>query len=599
MTLVRLVALVLVWAAIPARAQLGLEPIDRQKLAAIPEWTPEPQGVGESPSVDLREDLPAVGNQAPQNSCTAWAVAYACRSHVDARDTGRRPTTADRVFSPAFVYNQINRGVDRGSQITDALELLVRVGCATWATMPYDPRDFTRPPPAPALAEAARHRCRSAHQLKTGAAIRRALQQRNVVILAIRTDPVFLSGMFRVFGPDERARGNASAASAPLMAHGYHALCAVGYDDRLRAFRLMNSWGPEWGQGGYCWVSYDLMDEAAPDTDHFVQAAFVLVGPRSAGPPPVPAPAPVPARRGTVSAVGNAWYLGVREGRPVFGFRLRLAGADDAVDDVADVAWHLGWGGREQTHVVARADTDFELTGSVDDTGVLQARGDVRFRDGSTQAVEHTLRFAAQAPADRSVQLVQTDRYWGRVDGRPQWRWTLHLEGSPTDLADVARVVYHLHPSFPDPDRIVTGTVDNGFAFTTTGWGVFPVRATVCYVDGSTQALGLDLVFKDPVRDELRVINTSRPVGRGSDDRMYYDWTVRLDGPQGLLEQVRAVRYVLHPTFVQPVVDVVALGEHGFPLSSRGWGEFDLKAEITFGNGATQTLVHHLSLRGS
>ena len=40
-------------------------------------------------------------------------------------------------------------------------------------------------------------------------------------------------------------------------AAGTQHLVVVGYDEERRAFELQNSWGREWGNGGYIWVSYD------------------------------------------------------------------------------------------------------------------------------------------------------------------------------------------------------------------------------------------------------------------------------------------------------------------------------------------------------
>ena len=38
----------------------------------------------------------------------------------------------------------------------------------------------------------------------------------------------------------------------------------VGYDDSQNAFKLINSWGTEWGEEGYAWVDYDyFIDEFA------------------------------------------------------------------------------------------------------------------------------------------------------------------------------------------------------------------------------------------------------------------------------------------------------------------------------------------------
>lgn len=40
---------------------------------------------------------------------------------------------------------------------------------------------------------------------------------------------------------------------------GGHALCVIGYDDYKfgGAFRIVNSWGSQWGDNGYMWITYD------------------------------------------------------------------------------------------------------------------------------------------------------------------------------------------------------------------------------------------------------------------------------------------------------------------------------------------------------
>ncbi|MCL6528061.1 MAG: C1 family peptidase [Thermaceae bacterium] len=38
-----------------------------------------------------------------------------------------------------------------------------------------------------------------------------------------------------------------------------HAMLMVGYDDSKRAFRVKNSWGTGWAEGGYVWFSYDFV----------------------------------------------------------------------------------------------------------------------------------------------------------------------------------------------------------------------------------------------------------------------------------------------------------------------------------------------------
>jgi len=40
---------------------------------------------------------------------------------------------------------------------------------------------------------------------------------------------------------------------------GFHAIVLVGYDDDKKALELRNSWGEDWGEDGYAWMSYDLV----------------------------------------------------------------------------------------------------------------------------------------------------------------------------------------------------------------------------------------------------------------------------------------------------------------------------------------------------
>lgn len=41
---------------------------------------------------------------------------------------------------------------------------------------------------------------------------------------------------------------------APIQ--GSHAVCLCGYDDTKGAWLLYNSWGPQWGANGFCWIGY-------------------------------------------------------------------------------------------------------------------------------------------------------------------------------------------------------------------------------------------------------------------------------------------------------------------------------------------------------
>jgi hypothetical protein len=66
----------------------------------------------------------------------------------------------DKIFSPEFLYNQANWGEDKGSDIDIIASILIRLGCATWSTMPWDDNGYTEWPSETAWRDAARYRGR-------------------------------------------------------------------------------------------------------------------------------------------------------------------------------------------------------------------------------------------------------------------------------------------------------------------------------------------------------------------------------------------------------------------------------------------------------
>jgi C1A family cysteine protease len=51
--------------------------------------------------------------------------------------------------------------------------------------------------------------------------------------------------------------------TGPGTAGPGHAILIVGWDDSRRAWRIRNSWGSGWCDGGYAWLSYDYRIQEA------------------------------------------------------------------------------------------------------------------------------------------------------------------------------------------------------------------------------------------------------------------------------------------------------------------------------------------------
>ena len=64
------------------------------------------------------------------------------------------------------------------------------------------------------------------------------------------------------------------------------------------------------------------------------------------------------------------------------------------------------------------------------------------------------------------------------IEGDQWWRWSLWIEGMPDDLDRIESVTYILHPTFPEPIRIVTDRASN-FSFGV-GWDISGSKALSC-----------------------------------------------------------------------------------------------------------------------
>lgn len=82
------------------------------------------------------------------------------------------------------------------------------------------------------------------------------------------------------------------------------------------------------------------------------------------------------------------------------------------------------------------------------------------------------------------------------------WDWTIFVKAQEDVLEQIEYVEYKLHPTFPNPVRIVNqrGSGPYAFPLTTTGWGTFTVKVKIYYMDGTYQRLAHSLKFYDDDR---------------------------------------------------------------------------------------------------
>ncbi|MCB1170388.1 MAG: hypothetical protein KDK25_08645, partial [Leptospiraceae bacterium] len=230
-----------------------------QKLSAIP-GAGLPGQIQPAPlptEMDLSSQMPPAGYQGDQASCISWAAVYAVKSYYENRSRGwgyDSPVTGGpghHVFSPAFSQALLGNA-DRGSTFPEALDVLLRNGAVPWSAMPYFP-DKPGGKSSPKQERIARefriqgYRLLSSHEPE---GIKRQVASGHPVMVGILLYESLL----------DLKQGVYEAAEGPFL--GGHSVVIVGYDDdrgKNGAFKIMNSWGQDWGENGFGWISYDAM----------------------------------------------------------------------------------------------------------------------------------------------------------------------------------------------------------------------------------------------------------------------------------------------------------------------------------------------------
>lgn len=236
--------------------QSGALPETEEALASLVEIAlpgeVSPQGFG--PTVDLSPSFPDVGFQGDYGSCVGWAIAYVkgYQEEIE-RGWGRK------MFSPGFLFNQRQDTSINGMHVAEGLGLLQSLGVCTQQTFGADEYGTSAPTPEQ-LSEAAYFRGISPGYItinhsepQTAINTAKWLLNNNIpLIFSVNlSDDVY---ELDAENPVWNATGSYNGQA--------HAVAVTGYDDSLGAFKFINSWGAEWGLGGYGYLSYTCLDDS-------------------------------------------------------------------------------------------------------------------------------------------------------------------------------------------------------------------------------------------------------------------------------------------------------------------------------------------------
>jgi len=224
-------------------------------------YTPSITISNQPPLVDLRRWASSIEDQGSLGSCTGQAIAGA----IELID--RKLYNKNFEISRLFIYYEervllgtVNR--DSGAWIRDGLKVVNKKGAPLEYYWPHDISKFKIKPNLGAYADAARRKV-------TG--YQRCVDFNSVKAAVAAGKPVIVG--FNVYGSFFNLNSTGLMPYPDLGRErllGAHAVCIVGYRDIDSRFIVRNSWGPGWGDYGYFYMPYQVIENPAISADYWV-----------------------------------------------------------------------------------------------------------------------------------------------------------------------------------------------------------------------------------------------------------------------------------------------------------------------------------------
>ena len=233
--------------------------LDQEAYDALEKYDPSEEmgfASGNLPtSISYRAYTPYIGDQ-KGSSCAGWAIGYGMLStmqNIRMNSTHKDFNTA-RAMDPYYIYAfQHNPGdsCNLGSRMEFGLEILRQYGCKLKHKEPILKCDSPVDKDYVSIESRRPYTINSYTPLDFSIEnIKIELFKKNIVAIGTYLDSNFfnLNSQNYIWRPNNQ-----------LKIYNGHAMCIVGFDDSKfgGAFEVMNSWGANWGDEGYCWIKYE------------------------------------------------------------------------------------------------------------------------------------------------------------------------------------------------------------------------------------------------------------------------------------------------------------------------------------------------------
>lgn len=186
------------------------------------------------------------------NNSVTYALAAALEYYVN----------LDQNYKDNLSPDYIRLSLGGAPSTEEAFAFLIEKGTISAAIMPYE---MTSLPPS--VYAAKHHHIKnfmrllqpSTHPKQKIFEVKKAITRGNPIIVELKISQGFKMLKNRMWDLD-----------TDKSFIGSHFVVVVGYDEERKAVEILNSWGRDWGNGGYAWLTYDDFAEMS-------QHAFVLL----------------------------------------------------------------------------------------------------------------------------------------------------------------------------------------------------------------------------------------------------------------------------------------------------------------------------------
>lgn len=207
------------------------------------------------PSIDLKPDVHEVDNQLTIGSCTANAVTSALELLLKTNGQGRSLSRLFNYWTTRYIIE--NRPGEEGATVRDAVRSCKHFGVCNEDEWKYDISKVNEMPNANAFGKSLYQKVTKYEVIDENNLIydiKSALNENIAVPFSMKIGEkwVDLKGPWR--------KHNYPAVGRFInKSLGGHAMVIIGYDDEVQKFLIENSWGSNWGDGGFAGLPYETL----------------------------------------------------------------------------------------------------------------------------------------------------------------------------------------------------------------------------------------------------------------------------------------------------------------------------------------------------